>query len=451
MDILNLPNLKTLSVSETSDTFRITAEPTSTVPCCLKCGVIRRNGLSRFGSKEQVYLDIPIRGKRVAIQVDRQRYRCHDCGSTFYELMPDMHDKHFATKRLIEHIEQEALRKTFTSIATDVGIDEKLVRNIFKAFADQLNQNYRPVIPKWIGIDEIHLIGKPRCVITDITNKTVIDFLPNRNKQTVIDYFTWMRGRRNIECVTMDMWRPYKDAVNYMCPDARVIVDRFHVVKMANKALDDIRKSIRVNLTAKERKLLMRSRYILLRRQSQLSEKDVETLDEWSKSFPELSNAYTLKEMFFDIWESPSRYDAVEQYHAWLSLVTEDVFPAFKDVITAMNNWHEEIFNYFDVPITNAYTEGLNSLIRQANRAGRGYSFEVLRAKLLLTGGLNKVTRPKLQRYQPVSFIDINKVLSGLLKATEELKPTSIKITFSTPKGKLKFNGKKRFSTRYSE
>lgn len=55
-----------------------------------------------------------------------------------------------------------------------------------------------------------------------------------------------------------------------------------------------------------------------------------------------------------------------------------------------MGNWHDEVFAYFDHPITNAYTESLNNLIRVMNRLGRGYSFDALRAKILFTEGLHK-------------------------------------------------------------
>ena len=57
----------------------------------------------------------------------------------------------------------------------------------------------------------------------------------------------------------------------------------------------------------------------------------------------------------------------------------------FEDLIKAMNNWEEEIFNYFDSPITNVYTESLNRLIKTMNHVGRGYSFEAFRAKTLFT------------------------------------------------------------------
>lgn len=67
----------------------------------------------------------------------------------------------------------------------------------------------------------------------------------------------------------------------------------------------------------------------------------------------------------------------------------------FKPILTAIGNWHAEIFNYFDPPITNAYTESLNYLMRVMNRLGRGYSFDALRAKILFTEGVHTIKKPK--------------------------------------------------------
>ena len=72
------------------------------------------------------------------------------------------------------------------------------------------------------------------------------------------------------------------------------------------------------------------------------------------------------------------------------SNITKEVQNAFEPITKAVHNWKEEIFNYFEHPITNAYTESLNSLIRVINRLGRGYSFEALRAKILFTEGVLK-------------------------------------------------------------
>ena len=59
----------------------------------------------------------------------------------------------------------------------------------------------------------------------------------------------------------------------------------------------------------------------------------------------------------------------------------------------AMSNWNTEIFAYFDYRVTNAYTEVLNGLIKIANRNGRSYSFDVIRAKTLYTNGFQKTQK----------------------------------------------------------
>lgn len=68
---------------------------------------------------------------------------------------------------------------------------------------------------------------------------------------------------------------------------------------------------------------------------------------------------------------------------------------AYKDLVRAVNNWHVEIFNYFDKRLTNAYTESINSIIRQVERMGRGYSFDALRAKILFNEKLHKKRKPR--------------------------------------------------------
>lgn len=64
----------------------------------------------------------------------------------------------------------------------------------------------------------------------------------------------------------MDMWNPYNSAVKIVIPHVKIVIDKFHVVKLVNEALEKIRKSNRQNVTAKERRQLMRDRYVLLTR-----------------------------------------------------------------------------------------------------------------------------------------------------------------------------------------
>lgn len=88
-------------------------------------------------------------------------------------------------------------------------------------------------------------------------------------------------------------------------------------------------------------------------------------------------------ETFFE--DLPDIDKAYQLYQSWLSEIPKELMSYFEPLIKSMTNWKEEIFNYFNVPITNAYTESLNNLIKVMNKVGRGYSFEALRAKILFT------------------------------------------------------------------
>ncbi|GMX64911.1 hypothetical protein Elgi_41800 [Paenibacillus elgii] len=112
-------------------------------------------------------------------------------------------------------------------------------------------------------------------------------------------------------------------------------------------------------------------------------------------NYPKLKMAYDLKEDFFKIWDSKSRLEAYGKYQHWLRRIPDEMRAPFKPIVTAMKNWEEEVFNYFDHPVTNAYTESVNNLIRLANRIGKGYSFEALKAKILFTEGIRKTKTTK--------------------------------------------------------
>src|SRR5690625_1391851 len=341
--------------------------------------------------------------KRVGIYVKRQRYKCRECNETFFEKFPDMDINRSVTNRLIDWIQEASLEKTFTSVADDIGVDEKTVRNIFNDYVAELEAQTEFRTPKWLGLDEVHLLKNYRFVVTDVENKSVIDILRKRNKDVVISYLSKLKDIGNVELVAMDMWRPYKDAVNMVIPHANIVIDKFHVVKLANEALEKIRKANRQNVSAKERRQLMRDRYVLLKRRKDLNDFDDQIkLQVWTDMFPLLGQAYELKEQFFDIYEAKSIDEAYNLYQDWLASMPEELMTYFSDLIKAMGNWEEEIFNYFTSPITNAYTESLNRLIKTMNHVGRGYSFEALRAKILFTQGYRKVKRKK--KFKDVEF-----------------------------------------------
>ncbi len=416
-NILNLQGYNVIEQKQTDIDYLFQVEVTPP----LKCQIEGCNGtlLNRYGMKPQLYRDLPMHGKRVGIEVFRKRYQCKSCGKTFFENLPGMDEKRFMTKRLVEYIETQSLKRTFVSIADDVGILESTVRSIFKDYIAVLEKEFKFKVPEWLGIDEIHILRNPRCVITNVKESTMIDILRDRDKKTVINYLNNLTCKQDIKIVCMDMWNPYKDAVKLILPHAQIIADKFHVIRMANQAIETIRKDLREELTKKQRRGLMHDRFVLLKRNKDLKPHERIFLDVWTKQYPELGAAYDLKENLFELWNSDiNKQVAREKHNDWVSKIPDSITYAFEPLLTAINNWNNEVFAYFDHRAINAYTEALNSLIRVIDRLGRGYSFDALRAKILYSNGVHKEEKPKYNKsnfvmndMDSMSFSQFSKVI----------------------------------------
>ncbi len=394
-NILNLPDYTVTRLEETPHDYHVYATVNGAAHPCVAC---RSTNVVGHGRKEQVIRDLPMHGKRVAVYVEVRRYRCRGCGKTFSPPSSQVDGKREMTARLLGWIERESLRRTFADIAEEVGVDEKTVRNIFRAHVRHLEATVRIETPRWLGIDEIHILGRPRGILSNLEQQTVVNVLPNRNKSTILGYLQQLPDREKIRYVAIDMWNPYREAVWQLLPHAKVIVDKFHVLRQANQAVEVTRKSLRASLTPKQRRTLMHDRFVLLKRRHDLTDQEALLLSGWAENFPILKAAYELKEAFFDIYRCQSRQQALLAYASWRQSIPAELAEAFRPLTTAVANWQDEIFAYFDHRLTNAYTESLNNLIRLINRVGRGYSFEALRAKILFTEGVQKVNRPPFER-----------------------------------------------------
>jgi transposase len=394
-NILNLPTYVVTNIEETEHDYHINAE---TKTASQKCPHCYSDNLVGFGRNEQLVRDLPIHGKRIGIYVDTRRYQCRACNKTFYERLPDVDSKRMMTSRLVAWLGKQSVKRPFSHLAEEIGISEMTVKNVFSDYINELERTVRFETPQWMGIDEIHIIKKPRCVVSNIENNTIVNVLRDRNMKTVADYLFRLKGRELVKCVAIDMWEPYKDAVRDVMPQATIVIDKFHVVRMANECLESVRKEIRGRLTDKQRRGLMHDRFILLKRESNLQGLDLITLESWTKNYPALGAAYRAKEDFFSIYDAMTVQEGITQFRDWEASLTPEIKDAFYPLTRAVNNWMPEIMAYFDHPVTNAYTESLNNLIRVMNRLGRGYSFEALRAKILYTEGVCKIKKPKFQR-----------------------------------------------------
>jgi transposase len=391
--MLNLKSITEVKTEENGDhDYHIHAVANSEPSGCPECA---NDAIYGHGKKVQLFMDTPIHGRRVGIFLERKRYRCRQCKTTFFQACDDIDDSHRATKRLVGYIEKTAIIKTCVSVAHDVGLSEGSIRGILKYYTEKLNKQYTFETPEILGIDEVHLNREMRLVLTNIGERTIVDMIDNRSKKIVINALYRFKNPKNIKIVAMDMWRPYRDAVAAVLPHAVVVIDKFHVVKMANDAVEKGRKDLRSKMDQGQIKQLKKDRYLMLKRRRDLDAAQEFLLSGWTENFPEIAELYHAKERFFEIWDSDfTRPQAEAAYDAWKDAVPSGIRGYFSDLTRAVDNWRYEIFNFFDHRVTNAYTESANNHIKSIAKQGRGYSFEVLRARVLFIGAKHKI-RPK--------------------------------------------------------
>src|SRR5581483_464334 len=256
--LINLPGWEVLSVKSDAHDYRVEARYTVEPAVCPHCSqALLFGSLYKHGSQQQLIMDLPAHGKRVGIALKRQRYRCRNCGRTFPQPLPDVDDRSSMTKRLVAYIETESVKRKFVRVPDHVGVDEKTVRNVFKTYVAWLDENVTFETPEWMGLDEVHLLKKPRLVVTNLKERTIIGVEASRDKKTVLAHLRKLMYPERVQVVAMDMWKPYRDAARKVLPQAAVVIDKFHVVRIANQCLDALRKRLREGMSSSERRRLM--------------------------------------------------------------------------------------------------------------------------------------------------------------------------------------------------
>ncbi|MCK8823572.1 ISL3 family transposase, partial [Fuchsiella alkaliacetigena] len=215
-----------------------------------------------------------------------------------------------------------------------------------------------------------------------------IAILPSRKKDDLINYFEeeWPKEvRENIKAISMDMWGAYNSMAQEVFPNAKIVVDKFHMVMKVNDALDDIRKKVKREANEENSTKFYKSRNLLRKQGEELTDEEHDKLIEIFKLSPSLEKAWELKEEFRDVLQMNKLSEAENALNDWYDRVVDSSLKAFLKAKETVENWEDKLLNFFETKISNGFAEGINNKIKLIKRIGYGVTnLESLRHRLFI-------------------------------------------------------------------
>ena len=225
-----------------------------------------------------------------------------------------------------------------------------------------------------IAIDETACLRGQRYIslFHDTDARRVLYAVPGREAFTVGCFAKDLTAHRGdpeqIKNVVCDMSRAFLHGVEAQFTNATVVIDKFHLMKLMNEALDEVRRQEQTDVED-----LKNSRYIWLKNQPGLTAAQKRLFEDLSQRNLKTARAYRMKLALQEVYQSPDRVAAEEglkRLHWWL---THSCLEPMKDMgLTLKGHWHE-ILNYFDHRRTTGALEAINGLIQAARSKARGY------------------------------------------------------------------------------
>jgi transposase len=369
--LLGLPELRVGDEEETEWGIRVWVEYRERAVECPGCGERTARVHSR---RLQVKRDRRLWDKPVYLVLSKRRFRCLSCGKVFTE--PDIvfGARKRTSQRFRSYLGREAIDQPVRHVAKKEGVGETLVRGCVTEEARRLlHARVSPRPATVLGLDEFS-IRKGQVydtAIVDLERKEVMGVVSGHRQQEVAAFFTALPHAEEARVVVMDMHEPFRQAVALCLPQARVVVDKFHVLLHVHRALDQVRTSVEPRQG--KRGELFRARNLLLTAAERLSPESRARLMTLLERYPQLRRAWLLKESFRAWYRSGSREAAEAMLTQWENSVREQGPAPFQALFPMLRLWREEILNYFDYPYTNGFLEGKNNRIKVIKRMAYGY------------------------------------------------------------------------------
>ena len=378
-EFLNLEDVIITEVKNVADQLHVSIELPRREHVCPHCGTLTDRV---HDYRMQVVKDIPL-GRDTYLHLRKRRYACPHCGKRFAEKNTFLPRYYRMTSRLIVTI-IDAFRKVVSAseIASRYNISSTTALRYFDVV------NYRcKKLPSVLSIDEFKGNAggeKYQTIVTDLEEKTILDILPNRYEADLIRYFKQFPSKTEVKYFVCDMNPHFKQVAQTCFPKAVIVADRYHVVRQAIWAMENVRKNEQKKLPKRYRIYFKKSRYLLNKKKENLTEEDMLRLALMFEIAPRLADAYRIKNEFIDIMRSESFDKGKQKLTDWLYSVEVMDMPEFQACTKAVHNWFQEILNSMDCPWTNGFTEGCNNKTKVLKRTCYGMrNFRRFRNRIL--------------------------------------------------------------------
>ena len=386
---LELPEVEIVSVKMAVDGYHITVRSVVEHTHCQRCGrvISRSHG---YGQPLSVR-HLSVLGHPTYITIQPRRFLCPHCSTpehkvtttqvlswqTWRSPLTRAYEEHVLLL-LVNSTVEDVSQKEHLPYDTVLGVLERRVnaKVAWDDFADL----------EVIGIDEIARRKGHRDFLAIITARTrdgkmhLLTVLADRKKETVKAFLDAIppRLRRTMRTVCTDMWAGYVNAVHESCdsdPECQVevVIDRFHVAKQYYTAADGLRKQemhrLKRELPESAYRELKGVMWLFRRRWKSLKPEEQARLERLFELAPNLKRAHQFREQLTDIFEAPlSPAAATRKFRAWCQAVRDSGLHCFNKFITTLQNWWDEILNYFKQRHTSAFVEGFNNKVKVLKR-----------------------------------------------------------------------------------
>jgi transposase len=378
--IRNLLNLKELAVTHFELDIRhrilnLWVKPYKNGCRCPECN--RRCRIVNETSMYRIWRDLPIYGCSVLLWYCPKEILCQLHGRV-QENIPWAYAYGRITYRFEHAMLVYCQLMTQKAAAKILKIPKSTLSDMLHRTITRIREGHRIRDLKTIGIDEIAYCKghKYATIVYDIDRACVVWVGKGKGRETIDVFFNQMLSdyqKSKIQWATCDMSQAYIGAIETHCPNAKLVLDRFHIVKKLNEAVDDVRKEQWREASVDERKALKGLRWLLFRHSSTRSKQQTRILNQLRKGNRRIHRAWILKDEFEQFWDYKAPWAAERFLKRWTTTALKSRLEPIRDFVkTVREHWHR-IIPFIESRITNAIAEGLNRIIKIVKNRASGF------------------------------------------------------------------------------